>query len=226
MTSESDEGELPRDPVARPFFVLFTLFAIGSVASRFDLVLARTPEWLEVGVLFAHGPLLFVAALLESRMVQSTVGPAWMRIRDPFVRAAFTFSLTYLCVIAIQVLDIELGPVDPTPPAEWPDVQRAGWFAMFTFGFAGITYMALVGAVVPILRFITRPLRWSSLWITIPIVALLGAGLASLLLWIFSWPAVQEGLAVVSEKLEDPPVLVAVLLVPVALEVLFARATR
>ncbi len=149
-----------------------------------------------------------------------------MRIRDPFVRAAFTFSLTYLCVVSIQVLDIELGPVDPTPPAEWPDAQRAAWFAMFTFGFAGITYMTLVGAVVPVLRFLLRPLRWTSLWITVPIVALLGAGIVSLVMWICSWPAVIDRLSYAGEKLEEPPILVAVLLVPIFLEMLFARMSR
>lgn len=209
--------EEPTPGGIRAFFALFALFSIACICSRFDVILMQTPDIVALCALFAHGPLLFVAGILELRSRKEVDGdemPAWMRLKDPFIKAGFTFSLTFLCVVSIQELGVEFGPVDPTPPAEWPLGKRAGWYGMFTFGFAGITYMALVGSVVPVLRAIAKPLRGGSLAVSVPVMALLGGGLAALIMWLGSLAPVQAGLDWLTALLDDPKIVVAMILVP------------
>ncbi len=85
--------------------------------------------------------------------------PLWMRIDSKAVKLAFTFGFMYLVVVAAQTWNISIGPVDPTPPLTFPTAQRAMWFAMFTLGFAMLFFMAAASFLIPVLRFLTYPLR-------------------------------------------------------------------
>lgn len=225
MSRDSDAPE-GRDGISRPFFVLMSLFGALSIASRFDEVLAITPGWVVTAILFLHGPLLCVAALLESRMGRKDFGPTWMQIKDPWAKRAFTLSFTYLSVMVVQVFDLELGPVDPTPPDTFPLPQRAMWFAMFTFGMGFANYLAVVELVVPPLGLLVRPFRRGHLVWTVPIVALLGAGIMLGLDRVLSIPAVDAGIAQLVVLLEDPQVMVAIIVGPLLLGSVLRRRSR
>ena len=116
-STEAESAEEPTPPGTRAFFVFFALVGALGVASRFDVVLGRLPPLLAEGLLLVHGPLLFVAGLLERRLrPEEDDGPTWMAIRDRAVRAGFTLSFTTLTIATLQAFDIALGPIDPTPP--------------------------------------------------------------------------------------------------------------
>ncbi len=143
-----------------PFFVLTALFHALSVATRFDLVAAMLPPELKGAVLFAQLPLLLVEGYFEGMLDYGPgVGPTWMRIKSGPVKVAFTFGFLYLVIVALQTWDISLGPIDPTPPKQWPEAQRALWFAGFTAGMFFPNYLAAAGTLIPALRVITAPLR-------------------------------------------------------------------
>lgn len=143
-----------------PFFMLTALFHFASVASRFDLVAAKLPASVQAAILFAQLPLLLVEGYFEGRIDYGPgVGPIWMRIKSQPVKIAFTFGFLFLVTVVMQTWSISLGPIDPTPPKEWPDAQRAGWFAMFTAGMFFPNYLAAASSLIPALRTITTPLR-------------------------------------------------------------------
>ncbi len=143
-----------------PFFVLTALFHIASVASRFDVVAEKIPASAQAGILFAQLPLLLVGGYFEGMLDYGEgVGPVWMRIKSRPVKWSFTFAFIFLVTVILQTWDISLGPLDPTPPKEWPMAQRAGWFAMFTAGMFFPNYLAATSTLIPALRAITSPLR-------------------------------------------------------------------
>lgn len=161
-----------------PFFVVTALFHAASVASRFDLVAAQIPASVQAAILFAQLPLLFVEGYFEGRIDYGPgVGPTWMRIKSKPVKLSFTFAFVFLVTVVLQTWQISLGPIDPTPPKEWPDAQRAAWFAMFTGGMFFVNYLAAAGTVIPALRAITTPLRKLPAIVAVVIASLLGVGM-------------------------------------------------
>jgi hypothetical protein len=76
----------------------------------------------------------------------------------------------------MQTWSISLGPIDPTPPKEWPMAQRAGWFAMFTAGMFFPNYLAATSSLIPALRTITAPLRKLPAIVALAIASLVGVG--------------------------------------------------
>lgn len=154
-----------------PFFALTALFHAASVASRFDVVAAEIPASVTAAILFAQLPLLLVEGYFEGRLdygegsgLSKTGGsgaepPTWMRIKSQPVKVAFTFGFLFLVTVVMQTWNVSLGPIDPTPPKEWPVAQRAGWFAMFTAGMFFPNYLAAASSLIPALRTITAPLR-------------------------------------------------------------------
>jgi hypothetical protein len=145
-----------------PFFLLVALINAAAVATRFDLLAAKLPAGVPVAVMLAVLPLIFVAGYFEGRLeYESTLDslPLWMRIKSVPVKMAFTFGFIYLACVVFQTWKLSIGPLNPTPPAELPAQTRAMWFAMFTAGMFFPFYLAAAGALIPVLRALTAPLR-------------------------------------------------------------------
>ena len=145
-----------------PFFLLVALINAAAVATRFDLIAAKLPAGAAIGVMLAVLPLLFVAGYFEGRLqYEATLAslPLWMRIKSVPVKLAFTFGFIYLTCLAFQTWHVSIGPLNPDPPLTFPAQTRAMWFAMFTAGMFFPFYLAPAGVLIPLLRFLTAPLR-------------------------------------------------------------------
>lgn len=145
-----------------PLFILIAVFNAAAVVTRFADVALMLPASVETAILLAQFPLLLIAGYFEGRLDygESAVElPLWMRIQSKPVKLAFTLAFTYLAIVVLQTWDIELGPVDPSPPAEWPLQQRAGFFAMMTAAMFFPNYLAAASLLIPGLRAVTRPLH-------------------------------------------------------------------
>jgi len=160
-----------------PFFVVAALFHAASVATRFDVLAAQIPASVQAGILFAQLPLLLVGGYFEGMLDYGPgVGPVWMRIKSRPVKLSFTFAFVYLVTVILQTWNVSLGPLDPTPPKEWPEMQRAGWFAMFTAGMFFPNYLAATSSLIPALRAITAPLRKLPSVAAVAIASVIGVG--------------------------------------------------
>jgi hypothetical protein len=158
-----------------PFFVVTALFHAASVATRFDVVAAQIPAPVQSAILFAQLPLLLVGGYFEGMLDYGDgVGPVWMRIKSRPVKWSFTFAFIYLVTVVLQTWGISLGPLDPSPPKQWPEMQRAGWFAMFTAGMFFPNYLAATSSLIPALRAITSPLRKLPGVVAVAIASVLG----------------------------------------------------
>jgi len=158
-----------------PFFVLTALFHAASVATRFDVLADQIPASVQAAILFAQLPLLLVGGYFEGMLDYGEgVGPVWMRIKSRPVKWSFTFAFIYLVTVVLQTWNISLGPLDPTPPKQWPEMQRAGWFAMFTAGMFFPNYLAATSSLIPALRAITSPLRKLPKMAAVAIASVLG----------------------------------------------------
>ena len=145
-----------------PFFILVAVINAFAVATRFDLLAAKLPAGAAVGVMLAVFPLLVLGGYFEGRIdygESMADFPLWMRIKSVPVKLAFTFGFMYLTCVALQTWDVKIGPIDPTPPAEWPAEKRAMWFAIFTGGMFFPFYLAATSILIPGLRGMTWPLR-------------------------------------------------------------------
>ncbi|MEM6957934.1 MAG: hypothetical protein AAF645_19720 [Myxococcota bacterium] len=215
-----------------------TLFGLSAVVSavslllRFDglalLVPAAEPAlMLSPYLLFAHGPLLLMVAASEARMTHGGTGPEWMRIQDAWLKRALTVAFTYLSLVSIQELGIEIGEIDPSAPEEWPQPQRLLWFLGFSFGMGFVNYMAVVDTLLPVLRFLVRPFRKLSLPVATIGAGLLGAGVSFGLAHVFSLPVVQDGFNTLSELLDSPQAIIGLIVVPLLISRAFAsRSSR
>ena len=149
-------------PTASPLFVLIALIHLAGVVSRYDAIAVYLPANSASAVLIAQIALLFVAGFFEGKINYGKVprsGPLWMRIRSRPVKLAFSFALLYIAIVTLQTWDVQIGPIDPTPPAEWPPVTRARWFATMCLTALFPSYLLAASFLIPALRFVTRPLR-------------------------------------------------------------------
>src|SRR5688572_22992797 len=106
-----------------PFFVLVALINIFAVATRFDALAAKLPPELGPALMIGQFPLLLLAGYFEGRIdygPQMKELPLWMRLDSKPVKVAFTFAFIYIACVAQQTWDLSIGPMDPTPPAQWP----------------------------------------------------------------------------------------------------------
>lgn len=180
--SESPElgkGRLRPSRVA-PLFSLTALFHAVCLVSRFDEVAQQLPAGVSGGLLMATFPLLLIEGYFEGRVdYGSTVAslPLWMRIDSKPVKLSFTFAFTYLAVVVLQTWDVSIGPIDPTPPAEWPLAQRAQFFLMMSVGMFFPNYLAATSLLVPVLRGIGRPFRQVPAVLATAVLGLLGTAL-------------------------------------------------
>jgi hypothetical protein len=163
-----------------PLFVLTALIFAAGVASRFDLLAARIPDVAHAALLCAALPLILVTGYFEARIVHGgpAGAPLWMRITSRPLKWALTLGFTYLAITAVQTLDWELGPLDPSPPPEFPPATRAVWFALFSFGMFFANWLATTGVLVPVLRIVTWPARLLPTALGLLLLVALGLALA------------------------------------------------
>lgn len=210
-----------------PFFILTAVFHFASVASRFDWIAAQIPAEVQAAILFAQLPLLLVEGYFEGRLDYGPgVGPLWMRIKSQPVKISFTFAFLFLVCVVMQTYDISLGPIDPTPPKEWPDAQRAAWFAMFTAGMFFPNYLAAASTLIPALRAITAPLRKLPSIVAVILASVVGVGFGYGLVLVFGSKQVGDkvsaGQAFWQSLQENPkialPIALAIAWVPILFE--------
>jgi hypothetical protein len=145
-----------------PYFILVGLIHAFAVATRFDALAMKIPPAVGVALMIGQFPLILLSGYFEGRIdygKQMAELPLWMRIKSKPVKIAFTFAFIYIACVALQTWNVSIGPIDPTPPAQWPLEKRAMWFAIFTAGMFFPFYLAATGALIPLLRFVTKPLR-------------------------------------------------------------------
>jgi hypothetical protein len=166
-----------RAPQIAAILICFVCAAIaaGCIVLRFPPVAAVVPAGLAALAFPAVGFALGGAVAAEAHLPRGTVGPLWMRIQRP-PALALALGLSFCTTVIAQVLDVSLGPVDPTFPADAPFGINALWFFMFTIGFAGIGMMSAPGVFLPLLGPIAGLLKKA----TLPVgVIVLGGALAA-----------------------------------------------
>lgn len=145
-----------------PYFLLVGLIHAFAVATRFDAFAAKIPPAVGVALMIGQFPLIMLSGYFEGRIDYGPTMadfPLWMRIKSAPVKIAFTFAFIYIACVALQTWNVSIGPIDPTPPTVWSLEKRAMWFAIFTAGMFFPFYLAATGLLIPVLRFLTRPLR-------------------------------------------------------------------
>ena len=214
-----------------PYFILVSLVHLVAIATRFDELAKRIPEAATYGLMLAQFPLLLLSGFFEGRLDYGkslAELPGWMKISSKPVKLAFTFAVIYLCVIALQTWDVQLGPVSASPPKEWPTAQRAGWFAMFTVGFSFAFYLVAAGVVIPALRFVTRPLHHLPPILGAAVALAVGGGLGVVVLALVTSSQVGAFIELAKAEIQTNPALaLGVLLLttfgPAALGLLLKR---
>jgi hypothetical protein len=226
----STSGTKPWSPrAAAPYFVVAALIHLIAIATRFDELARRIPESATYGLMLAQFPVLLLSGFFEGRLDHGDSDlPAWMTIKSRPVKLAFTFACIYVCVIAFQTWDIQVGPMSAEPPKEWPTGQRAGWFAMFTVGFSFAFYLIAAKALIPALRFVTRPLHRLPPPVGALIALVIGGALGVLVLALVTSSAIGAFMASTKAAIEQDPalaigVLVASSLGPAMLGLLLRR---
>lgn len=162
-----------------PFFLLTALFHAACVATRFEEVAAVLPAGVAGGLLIATFPLLFIEGYFESRIDYGNrldSLPLWMRIDSRPVKMSFTFAFTYLAIVVLQTWDISIGPIDPTPPPEWPVARRAQWFGTMTLAMFFPNYLAATSTLVPGLRFVGKLFHELPPYVGVGVLGTVGVG--------------------------------------------------
>lgn len=224
------EKDLSPRAVAPLFGALALLFA-AAVLSRFDGFAGQVPPAAHGAALVAAFPLLLIGGALERRIDYGDARkdmPLWMQIDSRPVRWFFTLALTYLGIVALQVLDLELGVIDPSAPPQWPWAQRLGWFVMFSFGMSFANFLAASGVLIPVLRVFTWPFVRLPPLLGFPLLAACGFGLGALALSALARANdVQVAVGYVEALKQQPAIALAVtvgvIVVPLALERIWQR---
>ncbi len=219
-----------QQPKLRPdqvtlYFVVAALVHLAGIASRFDALAEKLPAGAAMALLVAQVPLLLLSGYFEGRLDYGPTLPAlprWMQIKSVPVKLAFTFGFIYLCCVALQTWHVNLGPIDPSPPLEFPLAQRAAWFGMFTVGMFFPFYLAATSVLVPVLRAITVPLRALPAAIGALLALVVGTGLGVVVMALLTSTKLGAFIATVRAVFEANPLIgiglsLAALLVPAAL---------
>src|SRR3712207_5789873 len=120
---------------------VMALVAAACVASRFPPIAEHLPAFADDVAFVLAGIALGVVVVAESRMERGGVGPLWMRVKAA-PRLALAVLLSFITTVIAQVLQVSLGPVDPTFPSTTNASTNALWFFVFTLGFSGIGMMS------------------------------------------------------------------------------------
>jgi len=191
-----------------PLFILIAVLNAAALVTRFADIALLLPASVETAILLAQFPLLLIAGYFEGRLDygESSVDlPLWMRIRSKPVKLAFTLAFTYLAVVVLQTWDIEIGPVDPSPPAEWPLPQRAGFFAMMTAAMFFPNYLAAASLLIPGLRGVTKPLHRLPAVAALAITSVVGVVLGLVVVKLVASRGLQSTTGSFQDALESSP---------------------
>ncbi len=148
----------PSTAIPTALALLCALLAALCIAARFPPFAAHLPASAAHAVFAAAGFAIGGAAAAEAHLPRGSAGALWMRVAFA-PKLALALGLSFAVTAIAQVLDVSLGPVDPTFPASGPPLVNAMWFFMFTIGFAGIGMMSAPGVLLPVLGPIARLLR-------------------------------------------------------------------
>ncbi len=176
---------------AKGVALLCALAAAACIAARFPPIAAMLPASLSLVVFAVAGFAIGGAAAAEAHCPRGTVGALWMRVAGP-PKLALALGLSFGTTVIAQVLEISLGPVDPTFPASAPMAQNAMWFFVFTIGFAGIGMMSAPGVLLPVLGLPARALRGAPLMVGVVVLGLICAAIGVAFSYALGIPAVAE----------------------------------
>lgn len=225
MTSRTASLE-PRQ--LAPLFYVTALLHLAALLSRFSEAARLLPAGTAEAVLLAHVPLLLLEGSFEGQLDygKGREGmPLWMRITSRPVKLSFTFAFTYLAVVVLQTWDISIGPLDPSPPGEWPLHQRAFWFGIMSVGMFFPNYLATTAILIPVLRALSAPFRRLPRAVGLPLLALLGTALGVGLVFLLGSSLVGGQVSGVQQAIEARPALsigitLGLVLIPVAIELI------
>ncbi len=163
------------------FFVGAGLLHVCAVASRFDVTHSLVPPLVDLALVVAHVPLVLIEGLLLLHLAGDGVEGkrvSWVQIRSGSGRVALTFGFTFLGIVLLQAWDLEIGPIDPTPPESFPLATRARYFATMTVAMFFPNFLAATSFVLPIVRALTfpwtRPLSPLSLFSSASVLGAIG----------------------------------------------------
>lgn len=212
-----------------PLFAVTALLHAAALASRFGDIAELLPDGVAGAVFLAHLPLLLIEGFFEGQLdygEEREGMPLWMRINSRPVKISFTLAFTYLAVVILQTWDISIGPVDPSPPAEWPLSQRGMWFAIMSVGMFFPNYLATTTLLIPVLRVISKPLRPLPAAVALPILAAVGSGLGYGALTLLSSADLGDGIDAVQQTIQQRPLLAVGVIVGLVLIPILVGALR
>lgn len=209
-----------------PLFYVTALLHLAALLSRFSEAARLLPAGAAEAVLLAHAPLLLLEGYLEGQLDYGEARrgmPLWMRITSRPVKLSFTFAFTYLAVVVLQTWDLSIGPIDPSPPAEWALGQRAMWFGIMSVGMFFPNYLAATAILIPVLRTLTAPVRRLPRAAALPLLALLGTAIGVGLVFLLGSSLVGGQINAVQQAIEARPALaigitLGLVLIPVVIE--------
>jgi hypothetical protein len=187
-----------------------SLVHLAAVATLFDGFHDDIPPAAGPILMIAQFPLILLSGYFEGRIDygENIVDlPLWMRINSKPVKLAFTLAFIYVAVAVLQRWDVEIGPIDPTPPKEWPEQKRLMWFGIFTVGMFFPFYLAATGILIPALRFITKPLRALPTIAGIVLALIVGLGIGVLVFSALTSLKITEFVKGIKQVFEDEPAI-------------------
>src|SRR5688572_12795985 len=99
--------------------VVAALLLALCIVSRFPPFAAALPHFVDDAAFVVAGVSLGVIGAAEARMKRGSVGPLWMRV--PWsAKLALALALSFCTTVIAQTLQVSLGPVDPSFPADVP----------------------------------------------------------------------------------------------------------
>ncbi|MFC1611363.1 hypothetical protein ACFL6C_10410 [Myxococcota bacterium] len=191
-----------------PLFYLMALIHAAAVVTRFDEVAIRLPASMAAAILLAQFPLLLIGGFFEGRLDYGEAAedfPLWMRIRSRSVKLAFTFAFTYLAVVVLQAWNVEIGPVDPSPPPEWSLSKRIWWFGIMSGGMFFPNYLLACSLLIPLLRAITTPFHRLPAVVALAILSIVGAGIGYTVVRLVSSRDLEGGIDALQSALSEKP---------------------
>jgi hypothetical protein len=209
-----------------PLFIVTTLLHLAALLSRFGEVAKLLPPGVAEAVLLAHVPLLLLEGYLEGLLDYGESGvdlPLWMSIKSRPVKLSFTFAFTYLGVVVLQTWNISIGPLNPSPPPEWPLGQRAMWFGIMSVGMFFPNYLATCGILIPILRKITSPFRHLPRKVGLPLLGVLGVALGIGIVFLLGSSLLGGKINSVQQAIKSRPALaigvtLGMILIPIVID--------
>ena len=201
------------------FFSAAALFSLAAILTQFQDEVYQAPDIVHGVLVFLHVPLLLLITFLDSRMGEG--GVLHMNRPLPF-RMALTFAFTYLAIVIVTAWDIEIGPMDPSPPPEFDRLTRLRWFLTFSVGAAGLNYMAATKVLLPATQSLFSDLNDKRLRLVVPWVVFAGCLLGIGLIVLLRSSKVDNALFEYTEFMGQPMIVVGLIVVPTLLSLIGA----